>query len=357
MRPLNKAIVAFFALVAALAGVTACSTRASFDEVILYYQAGAGENTKFQECIPPGSSGPGTVDDQTFRLPATLRTWSIRKDGSGDATQAIDTGSKFGADGQPGPHVLTYTTAEFYLNINCGTGKLANKDPNSPVVQFWQNIGSRPWGKDNKPLVTDGAAFDVGAWKAMLENTLVAAEEKVLADGTRFYTADQLDSNANGERTQLERRLAPYFAAELHAKLGGDYFCGVGYKPNTLTNWTEYVANGVDAQGAPVIQEEQRSGYCPPVRISITDVDFADPAIAAARAGVYKAEQDAKAKLIAAQAELEQANILGKAAANEAYIKYKQVQAQAAAATACQASPNCTVIIDGTGNAGVLTGK
>lgn len=353
MRGLTRGLAAIGLALAVGAGAGACATRPGYDEIVLYYKAGARDDRKFQECIPPGQSGSYPVDDETFSLPTTLRTWSVRKDGSGDSNQPIDTGSKFGADGQPGPHVLTFTTSEFYLNTNCGTGKLKDKDPDSPIVQFWQNIGTRPWGKDNKPLVSDGGDFDVDAWKAMLENTLVAAEEKVLADGTRFFTADELDSNAHGERTQLERRLAPFFQRELRAKLGGDYFCGVGYKRNTEATWTEYVADGVDEQGAPKIREEQRKGSCPPVRISITDVDFANPEIAQSRANVYKAEQDAKAKLTAAQAELEQSRILGQAANNDAYLRYKAVAAQAAAAEACKANPNCTVIIDGRGGGGV----
>lgn len=333
--------------------LSACATRPNFNEIILYYKSGVGDDHKFVECIPPGSDGKYAVDDDTFSLPTTLRTWSIRADGTGDSTTPIDTGTKFGPDGQPGPHVLVFSTATFYLNTNCGTGKLAEKDPASPLPQFWQNLGSRPWGKDAQEISDNSGSFNLAAWKAMLEDTLVAAEEKVLADGSRFFSADELDSNAHGERSTLERRLAPFFQTELRAKLGGDYFCGVGYKRNQQTTWTEYVVTGTDKDGAPVIDQQQKNGYCPPVQISITDVNFSDPKIAAARAAVYAAEQEAKAKLIAAQAELDQSKLLGQAANDPAYLRYKEIQAQVAAAEACKANPNCTVIIDGTGNANI----
>lgn len=331
---------------AAIAGVVllasaACSTRASYDEVVLYYKAGAGDNREFVECINPGKSGDYPIDDQVFSIPTTLRTWNIRREG-GDTDKAIESGTRPGADGQPGPKVKTYATAEFFINVDC------KAKANSPIVRFWETLGRR-YG-----IAEDGEdGFKVDKFRELLLNTIVPVEEKVLAAGTRFYTADNLDANTNGERAELERRMAPLFQDELRAKLGGEFFCGVGYNRGAEVEWVELVADGTDPDGRPKVREEKRKGTCPPVRISITDIDYADEGIAAARANVYKAEQEAKAKLIAAQAELQQSQILGQAASNEAYLRYKQIQAQAAAAEACRANANCTVIIDGTAGGGV----
>ncbi len=327
-----------------LAAGAGCSTRAGYDEVILYYGAGAGDNNAFVQCINPGKAGTYPLDDQVYSIPTSLRTWNIRRQG-GDTDKPIESGTRPGVDGQPGPHVVTFASADFYINTDCRAGA------NSPVVKFWETLGRR------YDISADGGdGFDQKAFVKLLLNTIVPAQEKSLAEGTRFYTADDLDANTHGERGELERRMAPLFAAELRAKLGGDFFCGIGYQRGADVEWTEWVADGTEADGRPKVREEKRKGSCPPVRISITDIDYADVGIAQARANVYKAEQEAKAKLIAAQAELEQARILGQAASNEAYLRYKQIQAQLAAADACKANPNCTVIIDGTGNAGVTVG-
>lgn len=341
----RRGILAGVLAVSVLAGVGACSTRAGYDEVVLYYMSGAGDNKAFGSCIEPGKAGDYPVDDEVYSIPTSLRTWNIRRQG-GDTDQAVDSGTKPGADGQPGPHVLTYAAADFFINTDCKDGK------NSPVVKFWESLGRRYGIAENGEN-----GFKVAKFRDLMLNTIVPSEEKALAEGTRWYTADDLDANAHGERGELERRMAPLFGAELRAKLGGDFFCGVGYQRGREVSWTELVPDGVDADGKPKVKEERRSGTCPPVRISITDIDYADPGIAAARAGVYRAEQEAKAKLIAAQSELDRSRILGQAAQNEAYLRYQQIQAQLAAAEACKSAPACTVIIDGTGNASILTGK
>lgn len=341
--------VGLAAVLALAAGASACATRAPSDEIVLYYKAGAGDDKVFKECIEPGKAGPYPVDDEVFYLPVNLRTWNIRPDG-GDTNQPIKSGSKPVGD-QPGPEVVVWATADFYLNSDCKGGK------ESPIVRFWEQTGRRPW-LDGKGVSTNGeGGFNEDAWRAMLLNTLVPAEEKALREQTRLFTADDLDANTNGVWGQIERMIGPIFLEQLNSRLGGDYFCGTGYKRGEQVTWEEHVPDGVDANGVPKFKTEERKGTCPPIRISITDINFADGNIAAARARVFAAEQDAKAKLIAAKAELDQANILGAAAKNELYLRYKEIEARAAAAEACKANANCTVIIDGAGSGvGLTTG-
>lgn len=301
-----------------LAGTAACSTRAPVDQIILYYAAGAGDNRTFVECIEPGTAGKFPVDDEIFALPTSLRTWNIRAEG-GDTDKPIRSGSKPARDGQPGPEVVVYATAEFYLNTNCEGGS------SSPVVQFWEKTGRRPW-VDGKGVAVDGEeGFQLAAWRVMLLNTLVPAEEKAIREETRKYTADELDANLDGVWKKMEDALGATFLAELKAKTGGDYFCGPTF--------------------------DRTKPDCPPIRISITDINLSDQGIVDARAAVFKAEQEAKARLIAAQAKLEESRILGQAAQNAAYLELKRIEADLEAAKACAANPNCTLIIGG--NAGV----
>lgn len=334
MRRRITTAIAFLVAGAVLPGTTACSTRADSDMIILYYKNGAGDNKTFQECIQPGKSGSFPVDDQIFALPTSLRTWNIRPSG-GDSKDPIKSGSKpVGA--QPGPEVVVYTAADFYLNTDCTGGK------NSPIVQFWEQTGRR------YNVSRDGEnEFDIKAWTTMLVNTLVTAEEKALREQTRNWTADELDANLNGAWTQMEQRIAVGFATELRAKVGGDYFCGTGYQRGKTVTWNELVMN---ADGT--IGQTEKSGTCPPVRVSITDVNLADPGIVEARNRVYKAQQEAEAELIKARAEVKKAELLDQAAQNSAYVRLREIEAQLEAVKACAANPNCTIVV---GADGVIT--
>lgn len=335
----------------AVMGTAACATRPAANVMLLYYDAGSLENKEFAECVLPGTSGSYPIDDETYTILTDVRTWNIAPTG-GDSNTAIESGTKPGDKNQPGPKVKTWASADFVINRDCSGGA------GSPVVKFWETLGRRY----HISIDDDENGWDNAGWTNLLQNTLVVAERKAIAEGTRFYSADELDSNVDGVRIELERRIALLFQQELRAKLGGDFFCGVGFQTDAkgkpvAVAYEEYVQDGVDpATGRLKFKVEQRTSTCPPVRISITDVDFADPKIAEARSDVYAAEQRAKATLAAAQAELEKSNLLGKAASNQAYLRLKQVEAQLAAAEACKTNPTCTVIIDGSGNAGVNVG-
>lgn len=317
-----------------LTSMSACSTRADSDMIVLYYKNGAGDNKVFQECIQPGKSGSYPIDDQVFALPTSLRTWNIRPSG-GDSKEPIRSGSKpVGA--QPGPEIVVYTAADFYLNTDCSGGK------SSPIVQFWEQTGRR-YG-----VSADGEnGFNAKAWTKMLIATLVTAEEKALREQTRNWTADELDANLNSAWSQMEQRIAAGFATELRNKVGGDYFCGAGYQRGRTVTWQETVLND------GTVTQVEKSGKCPPVRVSITDINLADPGIVDARNKVYKAQQEAEAELIKARAEVEKARLLNQAAQQAAYVELRKIEAQLEAAKACATNPNCTLVI---GAEGVMVG-
>jgi hypothetical protein len=325
-------------LVAVVASTTTgCSTRAQSDEIILYYASGAGENKQFVECIKPGEAGSYPMDDEIYSLPTSQRTWNIRTSG-GDSKDPITSGSKPSADGQPGPSVSIFATADFYLNVDCADGK------SSPIVQFWERTGRR-YG-----ISTDGEnGFDQKKWITMLMNTLVPAEEKALREQTMRYLADDLDANIGSVWAKIEAQLGGTFMTELKAKLGGEFFCGTGYAGGRKTTWDEPVLN---ADGSMTTRKAE--GTCPPIRVSISDINFTDAGIADARNKVYKAKSEAEAALIAARAEVDKAALLSKAANDPAYLRLKEIEAQLEAAKACAANPNCTLVI---GADGVTTGK
>lgn len=312
MTAVRRFVAAFLAAAVAVT-LAACSTRPSPDELYLFYTNGPIDQKGFQECVEPNGKGPWQANNDVFALPTSLRTWNIRPSG-GDTDQPIKSSSRPGPNGEPGPEVAVYATTEFYLNTNCEGGK------DSPVVKFWENTGRR------YTVSTAGAEFSDEGWRTMLLNTLIPAEEKAVREAVRKHGADDLDANVNGVWKQIEDDLGETFVAELRAKTGGDYFCGPGY--------------------------DRRRAECPPIRISITDISFADQGIAEARAKVFKAEQDAKAALIAAQSQVDVANKLSQAGQDAGYVRLKELEMQLQAAQACASNPNCTLIL-GAGAAGV----
>jgi hypothetical protein len=358
-RRVGGVVLVVVGLVAAL---TACSSRAPSDMIMLYYMAGAGDNKAFKECIEPGQSGSYPIDDETFSLPTSLRTWNIApKDGDDNApivSGSLPTpvskpdGTPSGTT-RPGPEVSVWATATFYLNTDC-----ANKH-DSPIVQFWERTGRRPW-KDGHGVAVDddgdeGSGFREDAWRVMLQNTLVAAEAKAIRQESRNYSADALDANTDDVWTLMERQLGPSFNAALRDSVGGDYFCGPQYQRGRDVDWVEYAPDGVDERGLPKFKEVPKRGKCPPVKISITDVGITNADIARTRADVYAAEQRAKAALIDAQSKADVAAKLDQVGQSTAYVELQRIQAQLEAAQACRTNPNCTVIIDGTGG-GVTVG-
>lgn len=315
---------------------SACSTRAPADEIILYYKAGIGDNKTFQECIYPGKAGSYPIDDEIYSLPTSQRTWNIRPN-DGDTSTPISSGSKPSSDGQPGPEVAVYATADFFINTDCSAGK------DSPVVKFWENSGRR-YG-----IAKDDEGFQEKNWRKLLMNTFVPAEERAIREQTMKYLADDLDANLNGAWGKIGIALESSFMTELNSKLGGQFFCGSGYNGGKKTSWTE---QSVNEDG--IVETKKVEGTCPPIKIAISNINFADSGIAEARNKVYKAKSEAEAQLIAARAEVDKAAMLSKAARDSAYLELKKIEAQLQAAEACASNPNCTIVIGGDG---VIAGK
>lgn len=363
MNKTTRIIAAALALVTVVT-LTACSTRAPSESIILYYAAGAGDDRKFVECIQPGQSGKYPVDDEIFALPTSLRTWNIRPDDGGDSKSPIVSGT-LPTENQPGAEVAVFATADFYINTDCGDGKGKDDDKEttgykSPVVKFWESTGRR-YG-----ISADGEeGFNQANFNRMLLNTLVPAEEKALREETRKYDADALDANLGNVWQTMERNLAPTFLRTLREKLGGDFFCGTGYAGGRKVKWTEWElvtedeagsAPALDASGQPQYREKEKTGTCPPVRISITDVRFANKEIADSRNRVVAAENNAKADQIEAQAQADRARTLEGVGNSPGYVRLQEIEAQKAAAKACEKAPSCTVIIGDIGGAQVPVG-
>lgn len=345
----KKRVGAALGAVLVLGSLAACSSRAEPDEIGLYYTKGSIEGTKFQECIEPSTKGPGTVNDEVYWLPTSLRTWNIQPEG-GDTANPITAGSKPDVNGQAGPQVHVWATTEFYLNSDC-TDAEGKETTQAPVVLFWEKTGRR---------YSVTAKVDDQGWKNMLLNTLVPVLERTMQSVTRNFTADELDANVGDTWAKAEALMREEFTAQLRGKVGGDYFCGPEYQRDRDVTWnqktvkSEKVEETVAGKKVTVDKfnfgpDESKSGQCPPVKVTISNVDYADKGLQDARAATRKAAEEAKRRLIEAQAKVDEAAILSKAAQDKNYMRLKELETQLQMAQACAASPNCKLIIGADG--------
>ncbi len=356
------------------AGAAACSTAAEEpDYLLVRYSKEVGGGISFKECVQPSRKTGATYNDQNFMLPVSLRTWNVLPEG-GDSNQPVQTGTRRTEvpgsktnETRPGPDVKVFTKTEFYLNTDCGKatdGK--STDKTSPVVRFWENTGRRYNVASDGTAAgggEDGGGFNSAGWNSMLINTLVTASQKAVRSASRNFDADDLDSNVGGVWAQMEQQMSKDFVTELNASIGGgDYFCGPQYRRDATTGqaskvaWTENVP---DPAKPGAFKPEEKTGTCPPVRISITDVVFADAGTAAARANVSAAELNRQADAINSQSKVDVANKLKEAGAEGAEVQRQQTQLQleqerTKQVTACATNPNCTVVVGG--GSGVLVG-
>jgi hypothetical protein len=294
----------------ALPFLSACSEIAAPDAVGLYYMQGQSDGNKFDHCMKPGQVDDPVWNNSVYYVPNNVRTWNVAPTG-GDTNQALVVTAKPDAGQQSGLEVLVYTQTNFKLNTYCGTD---NKDPNSPIVQWWQNLGDR-YDADTGP-----------GWLNMLNNTVVPALEKA-KNTLRAYTADELVLGAVW--TEAEKQFASTFSTELERLSGGDYFCGPDFN--------------------------RARPDCSAVQVSIKDVDYRDQGIQAARNDKQKALEEAQASVARAQGAVAAAEAQKALYNNPAWVQLEIANRQLETAKACAASQKCTMIIDGSGGVQVHT--
>jgi len=302
------AIVAAAALL--LTGTTACAEIADFDKVGLWYAQGQSDGNTFDHCVKPGVSDDVSVNDHVYWLPNSLRTWNVAPSG-GDTDKPLTIVAKPEPGQATGLEVNVWPQVNFMLNTFCGTDE---RDGNSPLVQWWQKLGSR--------YEADG--FD--GWKAMLLNTVVPALEKA-KNTLRNYTADQLVTGV--AFAEAEAQFAQVFSSELERVSGGDFFCGPDF--------------------------DRAVNNCSQVAILLKDADYADPGVQAARNDKQKALEQAAANVAQAQGQVQAAEAQKLLYQNPAWVQLQLAQKQLEIAQACAASSKCTMVLDSSGNVQVHT--
>jgi hypothetical protein len=364
MSKIMRRLGAVLGAVTLLGSMAACSPAAAPDYTLVRYEYETNGKRSFDKCVQPSTLGDVLANDEIFALPVSLRTWNIRPQGQGgDSNTPVYTGTKpqpatKDRPAQPGPEVSVFAKTEFYLNTSCKEqkpdGSLVTPDDSakSPIVRFWEATGRR-YG-----VASDGeTGFSQDGWNNMLQATLVPAMEKAVRSSSRNFDGDDLDSNTNNVWSLMERQMGATFSAELNASVGGgDYFCGPTYKRNAdgsaaVVSWTEPVPDP-NKPGAYI--DQPKKGICPPVRISITDVNFKDERIAAARIESYAQDQRNQAALSKAEADKQVASL----AKDPNVMRLKEMENERAIAEACaKPGANCTLIQGVGGGVNVNAGK
>jgi len=300
-----KKILAALALVGLLFSATACAEVAQSDKIGLWYAEGQIDGDHFDHCVKPGTSVGVAFNDTVYWLPNNVRTWNAAPSG-GDTNVPLTVTAKPDNGQTSGVEVNVWTQTTLKLNTFCGGD---DKDANSPVVQWWNDLGRRYAADTDK------------GWDSMLQNTVVPALEKA-KNTLRNYTADQLV--LGNVWATAEADFSKTFSDELTRLSGGDYFCGPTFtraKPD-----------------------------CPAVAVSIKDVDYKDAGIQAARNDKQKAIEQATAQVAAAQGQVDAAAKLATLYNNPAWVALEKAKIQLQIAQACGQNPNCHMIMgsDGT---------
>lgn len=298
-----------------LTSLSACASIAPPDQVGLYYMVGPIDGNHFDHCFDPGSTTSASWNNDVILLPNSLRTWNIAPPNTpgADSNTPITVNAAPQQDQPSGVQVNLWTQANFTLNTNCGKD---DKDPNSPLVQWWEKIGRR-----YNAQTTEG-------WKAMLSNTIVTALETASRSVVRGYTADSLVSGVNREKVQSE--ISTLFQSEIKRVTGGDYFCSPTFD-----------RHGTD---------------CGEVQLLLKDVDYTNPAIQQARDEKQAAIEHAAALVAQAQGQVDAAAKIGSLYNNPAWVQYQIAQLHLQEVQECAKNPTCTVVL-GTDNAIVNTAK
>ena len=298
---MRAALLAGAGLMAVLVAA-GCTITPQPDEIKLHYHGGPLEGNSFDRVVLPGdSAGNWNVADTTVGLPTSLRTWNIAP-GSADQDVPIVAPAK---DNVP---VAVWLQVNMLLNTNTDD---AEGFPGGTLREFWEVIGRR-YKADTE-----------GGWLDMMAVTVVPALTKAVTDTVRAYDSEPLVYNTDGVYADVQPEIGRRFQAELERLSGGDFFCGTSFVPD----WRD------------------GGGECPNVELILTNVDFANADIQAARDQRAVAEEEAAAALVEAQGHTAAQNELNQALADPAYLEYLIAQMQLQAAQACAAGANCTVIV------------
>lgn len=310
-------------VLATAVALSGCTSVTEPDQVGLYYKVGDLDGNIFDHCTEPAKTDTMPVNDEIIYLPINLRNWLIAdRDGADSRSGTVVAAAP--ENGQPsGVQVKVWSNTSFKLNTYC--------DANGGTVKaFWESIGRRYKANEDS------------GWNDMLNKIFVPALEKATQDVIRSYKADDLVGNIatetapTGIRAEAQAKIAVAFTAELKRATGGAFFCGPTF--------------------------DRLKNECPNIEILISDVDYNDAGIQAARnekqkqielgaATLERANAEAAALLAEAKGKKNAAEEIAKLYQNPAWVRLQDtiLKTQALIA-ACEKAKECKLIVGADGN-------
>jgi regulator of protease activity HflC (stomatin/prohibitin superfamily) len=280
------------------------------DKFLLHYTGGPVQGTHFKEEVNPGTHTKfyGLLENYYY-LPATQRNYIISGDPNRGDRHGVDTIVTPSADRIP----MT-VEASVYFKLNTRTDDVKGFQGGT-LRRFFEQICLHTDCTDLSPG---------GGWDKMLDQFFRPQIDQALRleIGKYAYQQEWQDPDT---RLAIQKAVGPVLKESINSKLGGEFFCGPDSGRETCTDFG-FVLQGVN----------------PPAQVQDA---FRDTAASQQR--VHQAEQDAAAKIAAANGDAESQRIRATAPPVPpqitAYIKAQAEQA-------CAGNPNCKlVIVDGTG--------
>jgi hypothetical protein len=230
---MKKQIVACVVAVAAVVGLSACSSVSNQpDQMALHYEDGAYSSKKFKDCVPASKrvyNGPG---DKYYQYPTGQRTFDFTGDADSEAKPITVTAKGQNVDGVASgvAAVLVPGVLTFNMNTQCAV-----------VRQFHEQIGRKYqawWGgsdfvdaDDNKNQVPDG-------WEQVLRFYFGNALKNVTQNIGSQYTYNELRSDAS-RRTALQAEVEKALPAEVDRLLGSNRANGADYFTNIQVTFNQ----------------------------------------------------------------------------------------------------------------------
>ena len=267
------------------------------DKIMLHYTGGPIDGTHFVEVVQPGTGTSiyGLLENLYF-LPATQRTYIIDKDpNTGDKNQ-IDYLVGVSMDN------VTFTfEAAVYFKLNT--------DPQT-LRLFFEQICLH----DDCTNLGNGKG-----WDKMLAQYFRPQVENAVRLEAGKYTREQLYRDPD-TLVAMQKDISQVLNDRITKAIGGEFFCGPDATATNCPNLTVIIKNPT-----------------PPDNVAAAYNDTA-----ASSQKVVTAQNDAKAKVAAAQGEKDAQDVRSQSAPlTEAQIEYIKAQAL----LACAQNTNCTLVI------------
>lgn len=205
MRTRRRRLALVAAGVMAALSLSACGGAApSNDYIVLHYEAGSVESTKFAECVTGGSrGGQFSVGDRFFYYPMSIRFWDTTGTPGADAKPIVSVSDD-------NAEMLTPVVVNFRFINDCEL-----------IRQFHENLGNR-----SKAYFDNDSTEDNEGWRAVIGRVVGAPLETIVDRTAQQYNWRVLWNDPKA-RVEMQRQVLEQLPTLVKERTGGvQYFDG-----------------------------------------------------------------------------------------------------------------------------------